>query len=88
MSELLTSNRAEKEPSFEVHRLKGRLPVSNGTVKLVQGVREVFEIKDASETINRDGSVSGPLEGKLVLIGRHIAGVDFRNSYFNSMNGT
>jgi len=33
--------------SFEIHRLKARLPLSNGDVKIVQGVREVFEILDA-----------------------------------------
>ena len=33
--------------SFEIHRLKARIPLSNGDVKIVQGVREIFEILDA-----------------------------------------
>ena len=39
---------AEKiEPKFEVHRLKARILLSNGDVKIIQGVREIFEILDA-----------------------------------------
>jgi hypothetical protein len=33
--------------SFEIHRLKARLTLSNGDLKIVQGVREIFEILDA-----------------------------------------
>ncbi|KAF5874326.1 uncharacterized protein Bfra_004332 [Botrytis fragariae] len=33
-------------PSPEIHRLKARLPLTNNTTKIIQAVREVFEILD------------------------------------------
>ena len=48
---------------FEVHRTKGRVIMQNGKNKIVQGVREVFEIID-------DDSGKGNAEGRLVFIGR------------------
>ncbi|APA05522.1 hypothetical protein SS1G_09972 [Sclerotinia sclerotiorum 1980 UF-70] len=33
-------------PSPEIHRLKARLPLTNHTVKIIQAVREIFEILD------------------------------------------
>ncbi|KAL9104398.1 MAG: hypothetical protein Q9163_000656 [Psora crenata] len=48
---------------FLVHRTKGRVSVADGTVKIVQGVREVFEIVDSKA--ERDDA-----KGKLVLIGK------------------
>ncbi|OBT66226.1 hypothetical protein VE03_04383 [Pseudogymnoascus sp. 23342-1-I1] len=38
---------AEQPPTFEIYRVKARLPMSDGSIKIVQGVRDVFEIKDA-----------------------------------------
>ncbi|KAF5248102.1 hypothetical protein FAUST_509 [Fusarium austroamericanum] len=37
---------AKEERNFEIHRSKGRLVFANGDVKMLQGVREVFEIND------------------------------------------
>ncbi|EHK43142.1 hypothetical protein TRIATDRAFT_320449 [Trichoderma atroviride IMI 206040] len=37
----------ENNVEFEIHRSKGRLVFNNGEVKLLQGVREIFEIMDA-----------------------------------------
>src|SRR5215471_3662593 len=34
----------EKITDFEIHRLKGLLHLSDGSIKIAQGVREVFEI--------------------------------------------
>ncbi|KAF1813306.1 cobW-domain-containing protein [Eremomyces bilateralis CBS 781.70] len=58
-------------PSFEVHRLKGLLALTDGSRKVIQGVREVFEILDGGGPAESgaDGS-GGAAEGKLVLIGR------------------
>ncbi len=54
--------------SFEVHRIKGRLRCSSGQVKLLQGVREVFEIVDSAEpTVGSPGALGG---SKIVVIGR------------------
>ncbi|KAF2091791.1 vitamin b12 biosynthesis, cobw-like protein [Saccharata proteae CBS 121410] len=60
-------------PSFEIHRTKGRIPLTGnpgGSLKLIQGVREVFEILDAP--LGTDGGEGeGKAEvGKVVLIGR------------------
>lgn len=51
---------------LEVHRLKGRLALASGSVRMVQGVRDVFDMTAADE--------AGVQEGKLVLIGRGMAG--------------
>ncbi|KAL1998602.1 hypothetical protein VTN02DRAFT_5914 [Thermoascus thermophilus] len=56
---------------FEIHRLKGILFIDDGTVKAIQAVREIFEIRDterghgATEPGARETDVC-----KIVLIGR------------------
>ncbi|PGH03712.1 hypothetical protein AJ79_07294 [Helicocarpus griseus UAMH5409] len=50
---------------FEIHRLKGLLCLTDGSTQVIQGVQEVFEIRETE----RHPSASG--EGcKIVLIGR------------------
>lgn len=76
--------------SFEIHRLKGRLLVRDGSVKMVQGVREIFEIIDVEEdrpTVERKNhetakSPIGGSSGKLVLIGRGIAELKWSDSLY------
>ena len=72
----------QNQVPIEIHRLKARLVFENGDVKLVQGVREVFEIFDGGKSQNSDNAdaVSQPL-GKIVLIGRRLAEVDFERSF-------
>ncbi|KAK0629881.1 CobW/HypB/UreG, nucleotide-binding domain-containing protein [Bombardia bombarda] len=65
-------------PAFEIHRLKGRLILENGSEKMVQGVRELFEIFDSPLQPSSSSSSQG--SGKLVLIGRHLANLDFQTS--------
>jgi G3E family GTPase len=67
--------------TIEVHRLKARLPLSNGEVKIVQGVREVFEILDSPESTNSIDDVAG----KIILIGRHLVDKRFEESFLNSI---
>lgn len=71
--------------SFEIHRSKGRFVMDNGAVKVLQGVREVFEILDpisggdadkASNSFDKD-------RGKLVLIGRGLDERVFSSSLKN-----
>ncbi|TGO09145.1 hypothetical protein BTUL_0177g00040 [Botrytis tulipae] len=70
--------------SPEIHRLKARLPLTNHTTKIIQAVREVFEILDdvsppspspqsttTTETTTEMQSDRNS-EGKIVLIGRNI----------------
>ncbi|KAF2153286.1 cobW-domain-containing protein [Myriangium duriaei CBS 260.36] len=52
----------------DIHRVKGRLPLVDGQVKLLQGVREVFEFIDADVNVAANGGKGG----KIILIGRHI----------------
>ncbi|QSZ33811.1 hypothetical protein DSL72_005383 [Monilinia vaccinii-corymbosi] len=72
--------------SPEIHRLKARLPLINGTTKIIQAVREVFEIlDDPSPCEVAEKERSGGMmemendqnnEGKIVLIGRNIKDMD------------
>lgn len=57
----------------DVHRIKGRLAMVGGGVKLLQGVREVFELLDGADAAV-GGAVAGEERGKIVVIGRHIGG--------------
>lgn len=67
---------ASGEKSFEVHRCKGRLLFDTGEVKMLQGVREVFELIDSPS----DAGEALPTSGKIILIGRHLAALDFARS--------
>jgi G3E family GTPase len=60
---------------FEIHRLKGRLVLTDGKQKMIQGVRELFDIID-----NPSDGASEPGQGKLILIGRHLGDFDFQRS--------
>lgn len=71
--------------TIEVHRLKARLPLSNGELKIVQGVREVFEILDSPESRNPVGDVASQTKGKIVLIGRRLLDKRFEESFLNSI---
>ena len=75
----------DAEKGFAVHRLKGRIVLQAGQVKMVQGVREVFEITDLkappkgkSETIEDNG--------KLVLIGRGLSILPWEQSLARRLN--
>lgn len=62
-------------PHFEIHRLKGRLVLEDGKQKMIQGVRELFDIID-----NPSSGRSEPGQGKMILIGRHLERFDFERS--------
>ena len=65
-------------PTFSVHRTKGRIITTNPDgVKMVQGVRDVFEMVDLDRT---DKSVHGTAGSKLVLIGRGLDQMTFAQS--------
>lgn len=54
-----------RERDFEVYRVKGFIPLTDGSAKIVQGVREIFEIVDA-----KDVRAGPEAQGKIVIIGR------------------
>lgn len=60
---------ASHPTDFEIHRLKGILYLDDGSSKIIQAVRDVFEIRD-SEPRGGDGQESSALQCKIVLIGR------------------
>ncbi|KAK2032445.1 CobW/HypB/UreG [Colletotrichum zoysiae] len=70
---------------LEVHRSKGRLIFDNGDVKLIQGVREIFEILDSPD---QSREATQAREGKIILIGRHLKGVDFEKSLAGLLNSS
>ncbi|KAK7521331.1 CobW/HypB/UreG [Phyllosticta citriasiana] len=77
-----------QSPKFEIHRTKGRVPMADGSpLKLIQGVREVFEILDAKDSPpagSGDGSAQGQ-SGKIVLIGRSVDADVFGRSLMRTL---
>ncbi|KAK7750369.1 hypothetical protein SLS62_007668 [Diatrype stigma] len=78
------------EVPIEIHRLKARLMFENGDVKLVQGVREVFEIFDGEKQSSKAGEIAAnndaqPPSGKVVLIGRGLREVEFERSFLDAI---
>lgn len=69
---------------LEIHRLKARLVLQNGDVKMIQGVREVFDIFDG-ERID-DQNDQGSIVGKIVLIGRGVKEADLEGSFSKAID--
>ncbi|CAG5144032.1 uncharacterized protein ALTATR162_LOCUS1467 [Alternaria atra] len=61
--------------SFEIHRLKGRVPVKDGKILLTQGVRAIYDTNEFDAKAE-----DGNEESKLVLIGRAVDQEAFRQS--------
>ncbi|KAI1300877.1 cobW-domain-containing protein [Xylaria venustula] len=70
------------QTQIEVHRLKARLVFKDGTIKMVQGVREIFEIIDGQK------SETTLQSGKIVLIGRNIHNVNLEQSFLDTIQDT
>lgn len=71
--------------TFEIHRLKGRLVLEDGSEKMIQGVRELFEIFD-NPNFDFDSATGGANStGKLVVIGRHLDDFGFEESLLNAI---
>ncbi|KAI1201631.1 vitamin b12 biosynthesis, cobw-like protein [Nemania serpens] len=73
-----------KQDKIEIHRLKARLIFDDGSMKIVQGVREIFEIVDG-ETPTPESSTTLQT-GKIVLIGRGIHGVNLEQSFLDMID--
>ncbi|KZM21032.1 uncharacterized protein EKO05_0011159 [Ascochyta rabiei] len=65
--------------AFEIHRLKGRIPVTDGRVLLLQGVRNLYDINDAKTPAQVND------EAKLVLIGRGVGQEAFKSSLLHML---
>ncbi|KAL4978570.1 CobW/HypB/UreG, nucleotide-binding domain-containing protein [Aspergillus desertorum] len=74
----LPSGSEAQKPSFDIHRLKGILALSDGSSKIIQAVREVFEIRDEAAS-SKSGSAAEDSrrksQCKIVLIGRGLGDV-------------
>jgi len=79
---ILPGHKPHEGPAYDIHRLKGRFFVKDGSEKIVQGVREIFDIFD-SPSPQSDPSL--PRTGKLVLIGRHLDSYDFQKSLLETV---
>ncbi|KAJ5548044.1 hypothetical protein N7513_005278 [Penicillium frequentans] len=66
---------------FEIHRLKGILVLEDGSSKIIQAVRDVFEIRDSVQS--QDGDEDKKVQCKIVLIGRGLtaSGDPWRESF-------
>lgn len=62
---------SEQEKPYEIHRTKGLLRMTNGSTKMIQGVREIFEITEAQSTPDTDDDSTS----RIVLIGRNLDAV-------------
>lgn len=67
----LVASTASSRP--EIHRTKGRLLLQDGGVRLLQGVRDIFEFIDSG----RDEEAK---EGKIVLIGKNVRKEELQKS--------
>jgi G3E family GTPase len=65
LQSLLWDDGTKEKKQYEIHRLKGYIPITDGTARIVQGVREIFDIIDVEGTDKETQD-----EGKIVLIGR------------------
>ncbi|PWY71952.1 CobW domain protein [Aspergillus eucalypticola CBS 122712] len=63
---------------FDIHRLKGILVLSDGSTKIIQAVRDVFEIRDSEPA-------DGKNQCKIVLIGRGLGGDDGGRAWQRSL---
>ena len=60
---------------WEIHRAKGRVRMVGGGVKMLQGVREIFELIDGVEDAGDDEETGEEKEqgGRIVFIGRNVS---------------
>jgi G3E family GTPase len=79
--------REDLPATWEIHRIKGRIIFEDGSVKMLQGVREIFELIDASSTSTNDASADNQAAtGKIVLIGRNIGEQRTVQAFTESLN--
>ncbi|KAK6439304.1 hypothetical protein LTR95_004485 [Oleoguttula sp. CCFEE 5521] len=70
----------DKIEVWEMHRTKGRIVTADGTVKMLQGVREIFDLID---DVKGD---AGSEEGRIVFIGTHVGGNKIAEDFQSSLD--
>ncbi|TKA72831.1 hypothetical protein B0A55_06041 [Friedmanniomyces simplex] len=73
------------ETEWDIHRVKGRLPTTDGKLKMLQGVREIFELID-SASVSGESAKPPASEGKIVIIGRNIGSPETSASFQHSLD--
>lgn len=59
----------DDDAGLEIHRMKGYVALADGSARVIQGVREVFEIRQVPQETDENHPTDGSA-GKIVLIGR------------------
>ena len=74
---------------LSIHRVKGRIILTSGFIKMVQGVRDVFEVTELAQPTKREPcSFESRLRdraGKLVLIGKGLLDLPWEASMMHSI---
>ena len=86
---IVTDKKTTLGPDFSVHRTKGRIITKEFATKMIQGVREVFEIVDLETpkpSFSHQSDPTSMQSGKLVLIGRGIHYELFQRSLDDSLS--
>lgn len=68
------------ERPFEIHRLKARIPVTDGRMLLVQGVRNIYDTNEV-----RASQEAGDDQAKLVLIGKAVDQAPLKESLLKTL---
>ncbi len=63
---------SNNDQTAEVHRMKGILPLTDGSVKILQGVREIFDMIDSSQPVSSASGLTESGGGKIIMIGRRL----------------
>jgi G3E family GTPase len=72
---------AVPDRAFEIHRLKARIPVTDGRMLLIQGVRNIYDTNEM-QSEKQEGE-----QAKLVLIGKAVEQVALRESLMRTLEG-
>lgn len=73
---------------WEIHRIKGRLAMSDKKTKMLQGVREIFEIIDGAAVSNDDQAEGKTEGGKIVIIGRDVGDSETAKAFQTTLDHT
>jgi G3E family GTPase len=68
------------ERPFEIHRLKARIPITDGRMLLIQGVRNIYDTNEVKAPKAGEGE-----EAKLVLIGKAVEQSALRESLLKTL---
>lgn len=76
----------EGKKGWEIHRTKGRLVMRDGRTKMLQGVREIFELIDGADVQEDAHAESEEQGGRIVIIGRNVGGESIARTFQESLN--